>query len=84
MARLSRLDAPCVGRYDFVQLMPAHAKEHFERYYELQRLGYDLKTVAEKAALIYGIESVGIQIIRIKHYWIPAFAGMTAILADPP
>ncbi len=37
--------------------MLAHAKEHFERHNERQRLGYDLNTVAEKVALIYGIDS---------------------------
>jgi len=50
-------DERILGDTDFVQSMLAHAREHFERYYELQRLGYDLNTVAEKVALIYGIDS---------------------------
>jgi hypothetical protein len=37
--------------------MLAPAKEHFERYCELQRLGYDLNTVAEKVALIHDIDT---------------------------
>ncbi len=34
-------DECILGDTDFVQAMLAHAKEHFERHYELQRLEYD-------------------------------------------
>jgi hypothetical protein len=37
--------------------MLIHAKEHSERHYELQRLGYDLNTETEQPALIYGNDS---------------------------
>jgi len=49
-------DERILGDSDFVQEMLAEAKEHFERYYELKRLGHDLKSVAAKVALIYNIE----------------------------
>jgi REP element-mobilizing transposase RayT len=49
-------DERILGDTDFVQAMLAEAKEHFERHYELKRLGHDLKSVAVKVASIYNIE----------------------------
>ncbi len=36
--------------------MLSEAKDHFGRYYELKRLGHDLKSVAAKVAAIYNID----------------------------
>ncbi len=36
--------------------MLSEAKDHFERYYELKRLGHDLNNVATKVAAIYNID----------------------------
>ncbi len=36
--------------------MLSEAKDHFERYYELKRLGHDLNNVAAKVAAIYNID----------------------------
>ncbi len=49
-------DERILGDSDFVQVMLSEAKEHFERYYELKRLGHDLNSVAAKVAAIYNID----------------------------
>ncbi len=36
--------------------MLSEDKNHFERYYELKRLGHDLNSVAAKVAAIYNID----------------------------
>ncbi len=45
-----------MGDTDFVQAMPSEAKDHFERYYELKRLGHDLNNVATTVAAIHHID----------------------------
>ena len=49
-------DERILGDTDFLQAMLSEAKEHFERYYELKRLGHDLNSVAAKVAAIYNID----------------------------
>jgi hypothetical protein len=49
-------DERILGDSDFVQVMLSEAKEHFERCYELKRLGHDLNSVAAKVAAIYNID----------------------------
>ncbi len=49
-------DERILGDTDFVQAMLSEAKDHFERYYELKRLGHDLNSVAAKVAAIYNID----------------------------
>jgi hypothetical protein len=38
-----------LGDTDFLQAMLSEAKDHFERYHELTRLGHDLNSVAAKS-----------------------------------
>ena len=45
-----------LGDSEFVPSIISQANDHFERYYELQRLGYDLNSVADKVASIFEIE----------------------------
>jgi len=49
-------DERILGDSEFVQSILSQANDHFERYYELQRLGYDLNSVADKVASIFEIE----------------------------
>ncbi len=49
-------DVRILGDTDFVQAVLSEAKEHFESYYELKRLGHDLNNVATKVAAIYNID----------------------------
>ena len=49
-------DERILGDSEFVQSILSQANDHFERYYELQRFGYDLDSVAEKVASIFDIE----------------------------
>jgi len=49
-------DERILGDSEFVQFVLSQANDHFERYYELQRLGYDLNSVADKVASIYETE----------------------------
>jgi putative transposase len=49
-------DVRILGDTDFLQAMLSEAKDHFERYYELKRLGHDLNNVATKVAAIYNID----------------------------
>ena len=43
-------DKRILGDSEFVQSVLSQANDHFERYYELQRLGYGLNSVAYKVA----------------------------------
>ncbi len=49
-------DERILGDTDFVQAVLSEDKNHFERYYELKRLGHDLNSVAAKVAAIYNID----------------------------
>ncbi len=65
-------DEHILGDTYFVQAMLAHAKEHFERHYELQRLGYDLNTAFEKVTLIDGIDPAAVFRKGLQKQWVDA------------
>jgi len=49
-------DERILGESDFVMEILAEANEKYNRHYELKRLGYDLRRVADRVSQIYGIE----------------------------
>jgi hypothetical protein len=48
-------DERILGGSDFVLEVLEAAQERFERYYEMKRLGYDLKTVEDRVCQIFNI-----------------------------
>jgi len=50
-------DERILGDSDFVLQVLEVSAERFERYYEMKRLGYDLKTVEERVCQIFNIAS---------------------------
>jgi len=49
-------DERILGDSDFVIQVLEEADEKFNRYYEMKRLGYDLKTVEDRVCKIFKIE----------------------------
>ena len=49
-------DERILGDGEFVTALLSKAKEKFERGYELQKLGYDLKTISRMVSTIYDME----------------------------
>lgn len=52
----ARGDERILGDSDFVLQVLEEAEEKFNRYYEMKRLGYDLKTVEERVCEIFRID----------------------------
>jgi putative transposase len=49
-------DERVLGDSKFVESVLSQAEEKYERHYELKRLGYDLNSLAERVAEIYGMD----------------------------
>ena len=49
-------DERILGDSECVQFILIYANNHFEQNYELQRLEYDLNSLADKVASIFAIE----------------------------
>jgi len=49
-------DERVLGDSKFVESVLSQAEERYERHYELKRLGYDLNSLAERVAEIYGMD----------------------------
>ena len=50
-------DQRILGESEFVSDILTEADEKFERFYELKRRGYDLKTIEDKVCKIFSVES---------------------------
>ncbi|MBC8178714.1 MAG: transposase [Deltaproteobacteria bacterium] len=53
-------DERILGDSDFVIQVLEEAEDNFERYYDMKRLGYDLRTVEDRVCKIFNLERKGI------------------------